>query len=621
MVWEWLDIPSISGHNCVGGFKKYEGLVIDDNTGRLLQKIEVGMDSLLVHVCEKVVYLDGRLVVPAPQDAHIHVSMLGESVYHIDFSSCFSIQQMQEMIIEHNEMHPDLEWIVGIKWDQSKIGRLPNCLDLDECGMSKPIFLFRGCWHIGVANSRAMEVLLPTTKTSDSSNELTSEFMSRCDIEEFLPSGGSVDYFESEHAQYFCQENQQHLPIPNIKLHSPSGIMRERACDLVSPYLETKDPVLRLSIILFDLHSLSSLFRKKFILDGLKECLNFGITSVQTNDIDGYSVYKQLEEENMIPMRVILTPSFNEIDEGLEDFNSDIWPTNEQDEEYSQLLINRVKIFSDGSLGAETASMRLPYPKHGDKESGDDKTEEEEDNFGMLLIETERLKEMDLIGMEKGFKLEIHAIGDGAVDQVTSCWLETIEQFNKTRPVRRKPLNIRHVLTHCQIIGDEAMLNQICLTECAVTIQPSFVPTDSRWAAQRIQQEAMEYSYCWKSMMEKGVICAGSSDAPVEIPNPFLGMFDAMARLSCEDKEYLEESVFSWSDINEGDNKEERDDEEETDVKKVFHLDKFLEAYQKIEERDSIQDPSVPRPAPIWHKEKERLSFDESLYCYTKSFD
>lgn len=36
--------------------------------------------------------------------------------------------------------------------------------------------------------------------------------------------------------------------------------------------------------------------------------------------------------------------------------------------------------------------------------------------------------------------------------------------------------------------------------------------------------------YCWRSLLQAGVWCAGGSDAPVELPFPLLGMYDAMVR-------------------------------------------------------------------------------------------
>jgi predicted amidohydrolase YtcJ len=86
------------------------------------------------------------------------------------------------------------------------------------------------------------------------------------------------------------------------------------------------------------------------------------------------------------------------------------------------LHCKRVKILSDGALGSETAGMFLNlfvslinavlamrYPYVGSE------------NRGILLYTRERLHEMIKDGHEKGYQLEVHAIGDLAAEVRTKC--------------------------------------------------------------------------------------------------------------------------------------------------------------------------------------------------------
>lgn len=50
------------------------------------------------------------------------------------------------------------------------------------------------------------------------------------------------------------------------------------------------------------------------------------------------------------------------------------------------------------------------------------------------------------------------------------------------------------------------------------------------WVEERLEKQVIPYSYAWKTLRVRGVVCAGGSDAPVEPPNPFLGMFAAIYR-------------------------------------------------------------------------------------------
>lgn len=67
--------------------------------------------------------LKGQLILPGLIDSHIHVAMVGESKYFLDLSTCFSIQELQVMVRQHVSRHPDLHWIQGVNWDQTKLGK------------------------------------------------------------------------------------------------------------------------------------------------------------------------------------------------------------------------------------------------------------------------------------------------------------------------------------------------------------------------------------------------------------------------------------------------------------------------------------------------------------------
>lgn len=179
------------------------------------------------------------------------------------------------------------------------------------------------------------------------------------------------------------------------------------------------------------------------------------------------------------------------------------------------LNCHRVKLFADGSLGAETAALREPYRDTGT-------------NVGLLIETNDELMKKIQVATEAGYRVEIHAIGDRAAAQV----LSVMELYNN-----REHTNIcRPILNHCQILGPD-LLPKIAALEMVCNIQPSFVPTDAAFVQKRIADPvALEYSYCWKSMLDAGLICAGGSDAPIETSNPLQGMFDAIYR------EYLEDT-------------------------------------------------------------------------------
>lgn len=61
-------------------------------------------------------------------------------------------------------------------------------------------------------------------------------------------------------------------------------------------------------------------------------------------------------------------------------------------------------------------------------------------------------------------------------------------------------------------------------------VQPSFLTSDGSWVEADLGKERMRFAYAWKSLIDGGVVVAGGSDAPVELPNPFEGMHAAIYR-------------------------------------------------------------------------------------------
>ena len=274
----------------------------------------------------------------------------------------------------------------------------------------------------------------------------------------------------------------------------PTGMIKERATELIIKAMGVK----------------SQHDKKKFILDGLDICRKFGLTSVQTNDENAYEVYKELQRENQLPIRVFLTPMHHELKEKSFDITRENTSFHDAS---SRLSVHRVKIFGDGALGSETAALRsdIETSEHGS--AGSSMT-------GILIHESNELRSMILEARKYSLRVEIHAIGDAAASQVLDV-LESIDIQPQERPI----------MTHCQVLGDDLIVKMKRLGVIA-NVQPSFVPTDMRWIMARLSKEKQLYSYAWKTLINRDVCVVGGSDAPIETSSPLVGMYDAIYRCS-----------------------------------------------------------------------------------------
>ena len=390
---------------------------------------------------DEMIDLEGFYIYPGFHDAHIHVYSLGRTAFRLNLQKVNSISELQRKLKDYAATHPELSWIVGFGWDQDLFEekRYPSRFDLDAVVSDLPVVLLRACHHIGVVNSKAIDILDIDSNTPD-------------------PPGGLIDKDKD----------------------GPTGILREEALKLVTPHIENFDETTR----------------KKIFKLGLEECAKVGLTSVHTNDPKAWQTYFALAENDELPVRVFLTLPYKDFEE-----NPDI-----QEGQGSGLFsIERVKLFADGSLGASTAALNEPYS---------DGSAQDPEGRGVLIHESKELEKMVERIASRKFKVETHAIGDRAAEQV-------LEQYKKLGLKRQ-------VLTHCQILSPKA-IQLLKETETIANIQPPFIYSDSQWAESRVGSRIM-YSYAWKTLLEKGIICAGGSDAPIESPSPLKGLFAAVFR-------------------------------------------------------------------------------------------
>jgi predicted amidohydrolase YtcJ len=105
--------------------------------------------------------LQGALVLPGLHDAHVHVSMLGESAEWLDLSGCKSFEDFGDRLRSYDARYPSKAWVVGVGWAQDELSegaRYPTRHDIDAVIGDRPVLLHRACWHIAVVNTKALEV-------------------------------------------------------------------------------------------------------------------------------------------------------------------------------------------------------------------------------------------------------------------------------------------------------------------------------------------------------------------------------------------------------------------------------------------------------------------------------
>jgi len=175
------------------------------------------------------------------------------------------------------------------------------------------------------------------------------------------------------------------------------------------------------------------------------------------------------------------------------------------------LRIGNIKVFMDGALGPHTAAMFQPY-------------EAEEENRGILNMDGEELFEHGRKAAQAGLGMTVHAIGDRANHEVLNAY----EQLRKYEAENGLP-HYRHRIEHVQVLHPDD-LDRLGKMDIVASMQPIHAISDMKMADDFWGTERAKYSYAWRTQLDNGARLAFGSDAPVELPNPFLGLHAAVTR-------------------------------------------------------------------------------------------
>ena len=119
-----------------------------------------------------VIDADGRTIVPGFIDAHMHPGLThpeSSPLATVDLRPA-SVSSMADLIgalAAKAALVPEGQWIRGVRYEDTKLGRHPTRADLDEASTRHPIYLSHSSGHVGVANSFVLEAAGITRDTPD----------------------------------------------------------------------------------------------------------------------------------------------------------------------------------------------------------------------------------------------------------------------------------------------------------------------------------------------------------------------------------------------------------------------------------------------------------------------
>ncbi|HEX8476159.1 MAG TPA: amidohydrolase [Pyrinomonadaceae bacterium] len=430
----------------------------------------------------RTINLEGRLVTPGFNDAHLHFLGGGLSLMNVDLNGAQTLEEAKRRVAARaRELAPGA-WIRGRGWDHTLWGgEWPTRQDLDAVAPNNPVFLQRVDGHVSWVNTLALQKAAITRETR-------------------APEGGEI-------------------------LHDaagePTGILKETAGLLVARVVP--EP--------------TRAENREAIERALAEARRYGITSIQDNS--GYEttkLYRELLREGKLTVRVAEWQNFEDTVEELKRQRAEFASFRDDP---LRLRLTALKGYVDGTLGSRTAAMLAPFaddpansgiPRRAPEELTRMIVERDAADFQIALHAIgDRANRMALDGYEAARRKREStglALNVGGVSKREIAEIKRAEVAQLVAPKR-------HRIEHAQVVAptDFARFRDLGVV---ASMQPSHAISDKRWAQDRLGEYRVLGAYAWHTMESFGVHVAFGTDWPVEPVNPYRGLYAAVTRQSTE---------------------------------------------------------------------------------------
>ncbi|MBE0457165.1 amidohydrolase [Pseudoalteromonas sp. KG3] len=232
--------------------------------------------------------------------------------------------------------------------------------------------------------------------------------------------------------------------------------------------------------------------------------VSLGITSTHDAGIDKqtWQIYKQRAEQGTLPLRIVAMLSAT--DPALES----MLRAGRYKDLNDFMSIRSVKIYADGALGSRGAALLDDYA-------------DRKNHQGLMLETQQKLEQLFTLSFSHGFSANTHAIGDKANHIVLDAYQNV---FKKTGGIL-----LRNRIEHAQIVAP-ADIPRFKTLKIIPSMQPVHATSDMHMAEQRLADTQLQGAYAWQTFLNQGSVVAAGSDYPVELANPFDGLYSAITR-------------------------------------------------------------------------------------------
>lgn len=276
----------------------------------------------------------------------------------------------------------------------------------------------------------------------------------------------------------------------------PTGLLVDAAEQLVAGLMPQADPA-----------ATREAYRAGFRVEAAYGWTGIHFMSAPWRDVP---LMEQMAEAGEAPIRVYnsVTP----------DGAVELFATGPRSVADGRVITRAVKLYADGALGSRGAALFEPYA-------------DSPGSTGLMQVTGDEIIPVYEAALRSGIQVATHAIGDRGNASVAVWYSRALREV----PAAERPngADVRWRIEHAQILRP-ADYHWFVDLPIIASMQPSHAIGDFHFAPARLGDARLDGAYAWHSLVERGVVVVGGSDAPVERGSPMIEFYAAVARRDME---------------------------------------------------------------------------------------
>ena len=430
----------------------------------------------------RVIDLAGRLAIPGFIEGHGHFMGLGNAKMILDLTTADTWDDIVGMVGEAAASAEPGAWITGRGWHQEKWSRPPDPMvegqpvhdGLSTVSPENPVILTHASGHASFVNGKALELAGIDAGTPN-------------------PPGGE---------------------IVHDAMGRPTGVLRETAAGLVRGVFN-EDESNRSE------GEREAVAREQVRLAS-EDLLSKGITSFQDagSGFETVDLLKALADEGRLPVRmyVMLSGGAESLEGRLDEYRMVGYADN-------RLTVRSIKQMVDGALGSHGAWLLQPY---SDMPS----------TAGLATTPPEAIERVARLGIEHGYQVNTHAIGDRGNREVLDLYERTFADHPDQTDLRWRIEHAQHV--------NPADIPRFGELGVIASMQGVHACSDGPWVALRLGMDrARSGAYVWQDFMRSGAVVTNGTDAPVEDADPLASFHCTVTRIIEGGETFFEDQAMT----------------------------------------------------------------------------